>query len=74
MTLSIFNPCTGKADEIDMAEAAPSRGEDEWTTAREARIAEVRALLDEIAEIAEIIPAVAGDGLPRTGSATRLCA
>jgi hypothetical protein len=71
MTLSIFNPCTGKADEIDMAEAAPSRGEDEWTTAREARIAEVRALIDEIAET---IPAVAGDGLPRTGSATRLCA
>ena len=71
MTLSIFNPCTGKADEIDMAEAAPTRGEDEWTTAREARIAEVRALIDEIAET---IPAVAGDGLPRTGSATRLCA
>ncbi len=54
-----------------MAEAAPSRGEDQWTTAREARIAEVRALLDEIAET---IPAVAGDGLPSTGSATRLCA
>jgi hypothetical protein len=71
MPLSIFNPCTGKADEIDMAESASSRGEDEWTTAREARIAEVRALLDEIAET---IPAVAGDGLPRIGSATRLCA
>ena len=71
MPLSIFNPCTGTADEIDMAEAAPGRGEDEWTAAREARIAEVRALLDEIAET---IPAVAGDGPPRTGSATRLCA
>jgi hypothetical protein len=71
MPLSIFNPCTGKADEIDMAEAAPSRGEDQWTTAREARIAEVRALLDEIAET---IPAVAGEGLPKAGSARRLCA
>jgi hypothetical protein len=71
MPLSIFNPCTGKADEIDMAEAASSRGEDEWTAAREARIAEVRALLDEIAET---IPAAAGDGPPRTGIATRLCA
>ena len=71
MPLTFFNPCTGKADEIDMVEAASSRGEDEWTTAREARIAEVRALLDEIAET---IPAVAGDGLPRSGSATRLCA
>ena len=71
MPLSIFNPCTGKADEIDMAEAAPGRGEDQLRTAREARIAEVRALLDEIAET---IPAVAGDGPPRTGSATRLCA
>ena len=71
MPLSIFNPCTGKADEIDMAEAAPGRAEDEWTAARDARIAEVRALLDEIAET---IPAAAGDGPPRTGSATRLCA
>ena len=71
MPLSIFNPCTGNADEIDMAEAAPGRGEDQLRTAREARIAEVRALLDEIAET---IPAVAGDGPPRTGSATRLCA
>lgn len=70
MSLSIFNPCTGKADEIAMAEA-PGRGEDEWTTAREARIAEVRALIDEIAET---IPGVAGDGLPRTGSARRSCA
>ena len=68
MTLSIFNPCTGTSDQVENAD---TRGEDEWTTAREARIAEVRALIDEIAET---IPAAAGDGPPRTGSATRLCA
>jgi hypothetical protein len=68
MTLSIFNPCTDTPDQVEIADTC---GEDEWTEAREARIAEVRALIDEIAET---IPAVAGDGLPRAGSATRLCA
>jgi hypothetical protein len=52
MTLSIFNPCTDTPDQVEIADTC---GEDEWTEAREARIAEVRALLDEIAET---VPAV----------------
>jgi hypothetical protein len=55
MTLSIFNPCTGTADEIDIADDG---ADDAWFKALEARIAEVRALMDDISEI---IPAVMGE-------------
>jgi hypothetical protein len=54
MTLSIFNPCTGTADEIDIAH-------DECAKVPEARIAEVRAVVDEISDI---IPAVMSEALP----------
>ena len=47
MTLGIFNPCTGTSDQIEIVGRC---GEDEWTEAREARLAEVRALVEEIAE------------------------
>ena len=56
MTLSIFNPCTGTSDQVEIADIC---GEDEWTKAREARIAEVRALIEEIAET---VPAATSRG------------
>ena len=65
MRLSIFNPCTGTADQIDVPECAPFSGawpfsdEDELSRAREARLAEVRALIDAIAEPAAA-PATGG--------------
>ena len=57
MTLSIFNPCTGTSDQVEIADSC---GEDEWTKAREARMAEVHALIEAIAET---IPTVASEGL-----------
>jgi hypothetical protein len=60
MTFSIFNPCTGNADDIDMAARTQGQVDDEATRAREARIAEVRALIEEIAEV---VPAGSGAGL-----------
>lgn len=57
MTLSVFNPCAGMADQVEVADTC---GEDEWAKAREARIAEVRALIEEIAETA---PAATSRGL-----------
>ncbi len=57
MTLSIFNPCTGTSDQVEIADTC---GEDEWTQAREARMAEVRALIEAIAET---VPATTSAGL-----------
>jgi hypothetical protein len=57
MRLSIFNPCTGTADQIDVSDAAsaasriwPFTDDDELMRAREARLAEVRALIEAVAE------------------------
>jgi hypothetical protein len=56
MRLSIFNPCTGTADQIDVPDAAsassiwPFTDDDELMRAREARLAEVRALIEAVAE------------------------
>lgn len=56
MRMSIFNPCTGTADQIDVPDAAsassiwPFTDDDELMRAREARLAEVRALIESVAE------------------------
>ena len=56
MRLSIFNPCTGTADQIDVPDRNASCGtwpfsdEDELSRAREARLAEVRAIIEAIAD------------------------
>lgn len=56
MRLSLFNPCTGTADQIEVPECPPAVGswpfpdEDELSRVREARLAEVRALIEAIAE------------------------
>ena len=56
MTFSIFNPCASTSDQVDLADG-PSRcragafsHEDELNAAREARLAEIRALIEDIAE------------------------
>jgi hypothetical protein len=65
MTFSIFNPCTGTSDQVDIAggtsrcDAGAFPHEGELSAAREARIAEVRALIEDIAEPA-VAPASRG--------------
>jgi hypothetical protein len=65
MTFSIFNPCTGTSDQVDSADGTSRCGagavpdEGELSAAREARIAEIRALIEDIAEPA-VAPASQG--------------
>ena len=65
MTFSIFNPCTGTSEHVDVADgtsrcrAGPFAQEEELSAAREARLAEIRALIEDIAETA-VAPASSG--------------
>jgi hypothetical protein len=65
VTFSIFSPRCGSSDEGDVADGtSPCRAraipdEDELSAAREARLAEIRALIEDIAE-PTVAPASAG--------------